>query len=169
MLGRHDAARPAGRRDVLRRPVRLGVRAGRVPDGTTRRATRGRRRAGAPGLPAFWAVYVRVEALERTLTDAVAAGGSVLVGPTRFGEEGRAAAIADPAGVAIGLWEPGTRAGAEVVDEPGAWAMSALHTPDVAAAATFYGTMFGWEAEPMPGTPLVRFRLQGHEPPPRWP
>ena len=128
----------------------------------------GRRVAGIghapPGSPAFWATYARVESLEAALTRATDAGGTVVVGPTGFDKDGTAAAVADTTGVVIGLWQPGERAGAEVVDEPGAWAMSALHTPDVATASVFYAAMFGWEPEPMPGTPLVRFRLPGYEP-----
>lgn len=123
----------------------------------------GRRVAGLgqapPEAPAFWATYVRVEALEATLERAIDAGGRVLVPPIEVGPHGRAAAIGDPAGVAIGLLEG---AGAELVGEPGAWAMSALHTPDVAAAQAFYASVFGWEAEPAgPGTPLMFWRLAG--------
>ncbi len=120
----------------------------------------GRRVAGLgqapPGLPAFWTTYVRVEALESALARVTDAGGGVLVGPTEVGTDGRAAAIADPTGVAIGLCEG---LGAEVVNEPGTWAMSALHTPNTEAASTFYAAVFGWETEAMPGTPLVLFRL----------
>ena len=127
----------------------------------------GRRVAGVghapPGSPAFWATYVRVESLDTALARAADAGGSVLVGPTGFGADGTAAAVADPTGVAIGLWEPAARAGAEVVNEPGAWAMSALHTPDLEAANAFFASVFGWEAEPMAGTPLTLLRLPGYE------
>jgi predicted enzyme related to lactoylglutathione lyase len=102
----------------------------------------------------------------------VEAGGSVLVPPTETG----VAAVADPSGVPFGLTD---RAAAEVVGEPGAWAMSALHTPDVQAATAFYGAVFGWEAEPAgPDTPLVFWRLAGEvvavmtpttpEVPPHW-
>lgn len=111
-----------------------------------------------PGLPAFWGTYVRVEALEPTLERAEAAGGSVLVRPIEVGPHGRAAAISDPCGVAIGLLDG---EGAERVNEPNTWAMSALHTPDVEAAKAFYGAIFGWEAEPEPGGPLLFWRLAG--------
>jgi len=112
-----------------------------------------------PGSPAFWTTYVRVESLGATLAAVVDEGGGVLVGPTVVAED-RVAVIADPAGIPLGLSE---RAGAEVVGEPGAWAMSALHTPDPEAAKAFYA-VFGWESEPIAGTPLTRFRLPEYEP-----
>ncbi len=45
---------------------------------------------------------------------------------------------------------------------PGAWAMSALHTPDPDGARRFYAAAFGWEAESEDGSPLVRWTLGGH-------
>ena len=43
----------------------------------------------------------------------------------------------------LGLWQPGAHRGAGRVNEPGAWSMSALTTPDPEAG--FYGAVFGWE------------------------
>jgi predicted enzyme related to lactoylglutathione lyase len=62
--------------------------------------------------------------------------------------------VADPAGVAFCLTAD---EGVEVSGEPGSWAMSALHTPDVAGARAFYGAAFGWTLEP--GTGFDVFRL----------
>ena len=56
-------------------------------------------------------------------------------------------------------WEPLARSGAELVNEPSAWAMSLLRTPDEDAAAAFYGALFGWESEA--GGPISLFRLPG--------
>jgi predicted enzyme related to lactoylglutathione lyase len=115
----------------------------------------GRRVAGIveapPGAPPFWLTSVCVDALEPVLARVANAGGSVLRAPT----DQRTAAILDPAGIPLGLREA---PGAEVVGEPGAWAMSALHTPDITSAEAFYSTVFGWEAE---HGPLVRWRLGG--------
>jgi hypothetical protein len=55
--------------------------------------------------------------------------------------------VADPAGAAICLWEAGIREGAERVNEPSAWAISSLTTPDSEGAKAFYKTVFGWETE----------------------
>ncbi|MBE2319731.1 VOC family protein [Solirubrobacter sp. CPCC 204708] len=124
----------------------------------------GRRVAGIgqapPGVPgAFWSTYVGVDALEPALDRLAAAGASVLVRPMQINREARAAAVADPDGVPLGLWESAT--GFELTREPGAWAMSALHSPDPERATRFYADAFGWEAEHTP--PLVRWRLAGAE------
>jgi predicted enzyme related to lactoylglutathione lyase len=37
--------------------------------------------------------------------------------------------------------------GAQLVNVPGAWNFSDLHTDDLSAAKTFYGRVFGWEAD----------------------
>jgi predicted enzyme related to lactoylglutathione lyase len=61
---------------------------------------------------------------------------------------GRIAVVADPAGAAIGVREPGTHRGAQLVNEPGAWSMSRLQSPDPEGAKAFYASLFGREAEP---------------------
>lgn len=69
--------------------------------------------------------------------------------------------ITDPAGAALHLWEAGNRPGAARVNEPSAWAMSLLTTPDPDGARSFYGALFGWEAEPF-GDDVWLFRLPGY-------
>ena len=58
------------------------------------------------------------------------------------------------------VWEPRTRHGAQLVNEPGAWAMSRLDTPDPEGAAAFYGEVFGWTTEAF--GPATMFRLPGY-------
>jgi predicted enzyme related to lactoylglutathione lyase len=70
------------------------------------------------------------------------------------------AALADPAGARFCVWEPREREGAQLVNEPSAWAMSMLHTPDPESAAAFYGELFGWTTEPF--GPITMFRLPGY-------
>jgi uncharacterized protein len=110
-----------------------------------------------PGVSPGWNTYVSVASADDTARSA----DRVLVEPFEVQPAGRLAALADPAGAVIGLWEPGERRGAQLVNEPGAYAMSALHTGDTEAAARFYGDLFGWEIEPFaPGVSL--FRLRGY-------
>ena len=73
---------------------------------------------------------------------------------------GRIAIAADPAGAAFGIWQLGEHRGAELVNEPGAWAMSALSTPDPEGANAFYGAVFGWETEAF--GPATLYRLPGY-------
>jgi hypothetical protein len=53
----------------------------------------------------------------------------------------------DPSGAALCVWEAGTSRGAELVNEPGAWSMSLLSTPDPDGCRAFYGAVFGWETD----------------------
>ena len=58
----------------------------------------------------------------------------------------------------------GEHRGAQIVNEPGAWAMSALTTPDPAAGAkAFYGAVFGWQADAfaMGDVEVTMWRLPG--------
>ncbi len=57
-------------------------------------------------------------------------------------------------------WEPRIRKGAQLVNEPGAWAMSRLDTADPDGAAAFYGEVFGWTTEAF--GPATMFRLPGY-------
>ena len=45
------------------------------------------------------------------------------------------------------VWQARRRLGAQAVNVPGAWNFSDLHTSDTDAAKTFYGRVFGWEAD----------------------
>src|SRR5260221_14204815 len=60
---------------------------------------------------------------------------------------GRMAIFADPTGAVFGIWQPGTFAGAGIVNEPGALSWNELNTRDPEAAKAFYGAVFGWDFE----------------------
>jgi predicted enzyme related to lactoylglutathione lyase len=106
-----------------------------------------------------WLTQVSVEDAGATAEKAEAAGGSVVAGVLEF-EIGRLAVIQDPGGAVFNAWEPRTRHGAQLVNEPGAWAMSRLDTPDPERAAAFYGELFGWTTEAF--GPATMFRLPGY-------
>jgi predicted enzyme related to lactoylglutathione lyase len=111
------------------------------------------------GAPAQWTTYVWVESADGTAAKVRDAGGSVEAEPFDALDGGRIAVVADPAGAALGVWQPGEHRGAQCVNEPSAWAMSMLLTPDTEAAARFYGDVFGWQTEPF--GPATMFRLPG--------
>jgi predicted enzyme related to lactoylglutathione lyase len=104
-------------------------------------------------------MYVAVEDVAAAATRVAAAGGTVLQGPADAPPDGRRAIVADPAGVAFGLWQPGALRGVERRGEPGTWAMSALHTPDAPGAEAFYDTAFGWRRQPAPEGAFDLWRL----------
>jgi predicted enzyme related to lactoylglutathione lyase len=91
-----------------------------------------------------WNTYVWVDDVDTTVAAVREAGGSVLKEPFGALDGGRIAIVADPAGAAIGVWGPGAHRGVQLVNEPGAWAMSMLLTTDPDAAKRFYGEVFGW-------------------------
>jgi uncharacterized protein len=113
------------------------------------------------GMPPGWNTHVAVQSADAAAARARAAGGSVLVEPFDAPPAGRMAVIADPAGGVVCLWEAGERAGAARVNEPSAWAMSLLTTPDPDGAQAFYADLFGWEAQEF-GPSLWLFRLPGY-------
>jgi predicted enzyme related to lactoylglutathione lyase len=60
----------------------------------------------------------------------------------------------------FGVWSPGARRGAQRVNEPSAYAMSFLRTPDPEVAEAFYGAVLGWTTEAF--GPLLLWRLPGY-------
>jgi predicted enzyme related to lactoylglutathione lyase len=103
--------------------------------------------AGADGQRPGWNTYIRVESADRAAEQAQAAGGTVVVDPFDVMPAGRMAVLGDAVGARFCAWEPHDRQGAQLVNEPGAWSMSFLSSPDPEAAAAFYRSMFGWETE----------------------
>jgi predicted enzyme related to lactoylglutathione lyase len=106
---------------------------------------------------------VSVESADDTAARAREAGGRSLTEPFDVLPAGRMAVLADREGAVFCAWEPRERKGAQLVNEPGAWSMSALNTLDPEAAKAFYGSVFGWEAESMdlPGFEAWMWRLAG--------
>ncbi len=90
-----------------------------------------------PGVtgPPTWNTYVSVVDADATTAQAVALGAEVVVAPVDVGPPGstagRWAALTDPDGAPIRLWQPGYRHGAQMVNAPGSWNSSDLVTTDV--------------------------------------
>jgi predicted enzyme related to lactoylglutathione lyase len=126
----------------------------------------GSRPPGAPPQPVpGWNMYVYVESADDAAGKAAEAGGAVLTEPFDALPAGRMAVLADPTGAPFCVWEPRERKGAQVVNEPGAWAMSQLATPDPERAAAFYAALFGWTTETFGAGAgaITMFRLPGYE------
>jgi predicted enzyme related to lactoylglutathione lyase len=96
------------------------------------------------GQPPAWSTYVSVTDAAATLATVGEAGGQVIVEPMDVVGLGTMGVFADPTGAVCGVWQPGTFAGAELVNEPGAFAWNELGTRDPAAAKAFYSAVFGW-------------------------
>lgn len=117
-----------------------------------------------PSTPVGWNTYVAVASIEQAVARAVRAGGAVVVGPAEALPAGVFAVVADPGGASLCLWEARERRGAQRVNEPSAWAMSALQTADPKGAAAFYAELFGWQPEPFStgAAEVTLMRLPGY-------
>jgi uncharacterized protein len=122
------------------------------------------RPADAPSTAPAWGTYVWVASADDAAANVVTAGGSVVMEPFPSLDGGRIAVVADPAGAVFGVWQPGEHKGAQLVNEPGAWSMSALNTRDPDGAKEFYGGVLGWDTETLDlGTVEVTlWRLPGY-------
>ena len=93
-------------------------------------------------MPPHWLSYVTVASADGSAARAADLGGTVHAGPFDVGAR-RMAVVADPTGAMLGLWEPRSSIGAELVNDPGCLTSNEL-TNDVDAASTFYEGLFGW-------------------------
>jgi predicted enzyme related to lactoylglutathione lyase len=74
------------------------------------------------------------------------------------------AVFQDPAGAFLGVWQADRHAGAELVNEPGAFCWNELATRDPDRAGDFYAKVFGWEphrADDSGGMDYTEFRVGG--------
>ncbi|HEY1275859.1 MAG TPA: VOC family protein [Thermoleophilaceae bacterium] len=120
---------------------------------------------GAPPPPApMWSTYVQVESADDAARRAVDAGGTVIGEPFDSPGGARVAVLADPGGAVFCVWQPDGHAGAQLVNEPGAWSMSQLITPDPEGAKEFYGAVFGWtpNAFEFGGAELTLYSVDGY-------
>jgi predicted enzyme related to lactoylglutathione lyase len=104
---------------------------------------------GAPRM-ALWNTYVWVESADETAAKVSDAGGSVVMEPFDVMDAGRMAVFTDPEGAAFCAWQAKEHKGARVVNEHGAVNFNGLHTRDVDAAKSFYGSVFGWHTLALP-------------------
>lgn len=112
---------------------------------------------GTNGPANVWCTYLAVADAEATAAAVEANGGTVLVPPMPIMDLGVMAFLADPAGGAIGIWQPGTFPGIAVLGDPGTPAWFELHTRGYEAALDFYRTVFGWETQVMGDTSEFRY------------
>ena len=99
------------------------------------------------GQPPAWSTYVSVADAAGTMASVGTAGGQVIVEPMDVMGLGTMGVFSDPTGAVCGIWQPGTFAGAELVNESGSFGWNELGTRDTAAAKEFYAAVFGWGFE----------------------
>jgi predicted enzyme related to lactoylglutathione lyase len=108
------------------------------------KAAAGMMRLMQEGQPTAWTSYVSVGDADATAEAVRDAGGNVMAEPMDVMELGRMAIFADPTGAVFGVWQAGSFAGAELVNEPGTFSWNELQTRDPDAAKSFYSDVFGW-------------------------
>ena len=114
------------------------------------------------GRPAAWNTYVAVDDTDRVAAAVESLGGRVLMPPADAGPGGRWALCADPLGAEFRLWQARRRLGAQLVNAPGSWNFSDLHTPDRDRALAFYGALFGWVTTELPGGAGTMLQVPGY-------
>jgi predicted enzyme related to lactoylglutathione lyase len=104
------------------------------------------------GVPPTWNSYITVDSADAAADKAAQLGATVHAPPFDVFDVGRMAVIQDPQGAFFMVWEPRQSIGAGLVNAPGALSWNELSSPDVDASVSFYGDLFGWEADEFEGT-----------------
>jgi predicted enzyme related to lactoylglutathione lyase len=105
---------------------------------------------------AGWMTHVAVSSAGQAAETAAEAGGTVISGPAAPGPDGPDVVCADLGGAVFGLRPLGQRPEAQLVNVPGTWNFSHLHTGDPDPASAFYAKVFGWEFDDGPGGGFIR-------------
>ena len=102
--------------------------------------------ARAAGAPPHWTSFISVENADATAARANELGGAaVFREPFDVRDAGRVAAIRDPTGAIVSLWQPRRLPGATLVNDVGALCWNELATTDLERAKSFFGELLGWE------------------------
>jgi hypothetical protein len=114
-----------------------------------------------PGLTPHWLSYISVESADAAARRTRELGGTVVDDAFDVLDVGRMAAIQDPTGGVVALWEPKRHIGAGVVGEMNTLCWNELATTDTAAAGRFYQDLLGWRADTQQigSIPYTLFRL----------
>ena len=105
------------------------------------------REARAARAAPHWTPYISVEDADASALQAQQLGGAVLRDPHDLADAGRVAALRDPVGAILSLWQPRAHGGAELINELGALCWHELLTVDLDRTKSFYNALLGWEYE----------------------
>lgn len=97
------------------------------------------------GLPAHWIGYFACDDVDASLLTVKEMNGTAMGEPMDIPDVGRCAFAADPTGAAFALFSGGNEE-EEDGQKPALWEFcwDELMTPDIEAAMTFYGNLFGY-------------------------
>lgn len=118
-----------------------------------------------PQGPTVWSIYLRTSDIAQTLATAEEHGAQVIVPIMPIADLGSMAMIIDPAGAAIGLWQPDTFDGIQSCARVGTPCWFENMTMDFDAAHSFYETVLSWRYATNPAqqaaAPGVRYVTHG--------
>jgi len=116
------------------------------------------------GHPAFWGVYLAVDDVDAAAAKVAPAGGKVEAGPFDVMDLGRMAAIQDPTGARVNLWQARSTVGSARANEPGTPIWNELVSPDLPTATRFYADVLGvaWESYPMADEEYYLLKVGDH-------
>lgn len=117
----------------------------------------------SPGSPPAWSTYISTANVEETARRVEAAGGKALMPPMQVMDQGSMGVFMDPTGAVFSAWQPAAMQGAQLVNQPVSFCWNELATRDLAAAKTFYASVFDWgvKSNPMPDGEYVEWQLGG--------
>jgi predicted enzyme related to lactoylglutathione lyase len=113
--------------------------------------------------PSAWSVYLESNNAEDTVAMAQANGGAVIVEPMSVGSLGHMAVVTDPAGAAVGIWQPGDHPGFAAAGEVNAPGWFEVVSNDYDAVVPFYENVFGWDTHTMSDAPGFRYTTLGRD------
>ena len=99
------------------------------------------------GVADMWSVYLHTEDAATTVGAVEAAGGTVIVPPMPVGDMGSMMVATDPAGAAIGFWQPGTHVGFTEWGEHGAPYWFECQSKHYEKSVAFYPAVIGARLE----------------------
>ena len=118
---------------------------------------------GSMGAPNAWTVYLATDDVAATVEKGRDVGAEVVAGPMAVADLGQMAVLVDPAGAAVGAWQPGTFPGFLTRAEDGAPAWFETLSKDYGTSVAFYADVFGWETHTMSDTPEFRYTTLGKD------
>ena len=98
-----------------------------------------------------WQVFLRSDDVDADVARLTEAGCTLTLPAGDVGELGRAAALVDPTGAPVALWQPGTHTGFDGLGAHGTPVWFEINTPDTEALEALYTGVYPLTAEPMEG------------------
>lgn len=97
--------------------------------------------------PSYWGTYIAVASADDAAAKAKELGGTVVADAFDVFDAGRMAVIQDPTGATFCVWQAKGHIGIQRQGEDNTFCWDELSTRNVAAAKTFYTSLFGWGAK----------------------